>query len=136
MSFLMTFIDYTPFYYTSLAGRPMPAITTGKFVQIRNGNALYLVLSPKELTKYHANIVERFCMDKGIEGNYDTKREKFFIRDQAWQVMGGGKFERDENKKAIKLYDNSMAYGKFDNTGLREMLAALPDLRGYDIEID
>ncbi|MEK6742226.1 MAG: hypothetical protein AABZ15_01360 [Nitrospirota bacterium] len=124
-------IDYTPFYYTSIVGTPIPTVTIGKFVQIRNGNTLYLVLSPKEFTKYHANIVERFCMDKGIEGSYNAKRDKFTITDQAWQIVGGGKFERDANKKAIKLYDNSMAYGKFDTTGLREMLGAFPEFSGY-----
>ena len=129
----MTFIDYTPVYYTSIAGTSIPAVVAGKFVQIRNGNELFIVLSPKEFTKYHANIVERFCMDKGIEGSYDSRKEKFTIRDQAWQVAGGGKFERDDSKKAIKLYDNSMAYGKFDAAGLKEMLAALPEFSGYSV---
>jgi len=132
----ITFLDYTPFYFTSIAGTPTPSAVTGKFVQVRNGNTLYLVLSPKELTKYHANIVERFCMDNGIEGSYDSRREKFTIADRAWQVGGGGKFERDMNKKAIKLYDNSMAYGKFDATGLEEALAALPEFVGYSVLVE
>ena len=97
---------------------------------------LYCILSPKEFSKYHANIVERFCRDKGIEGRYDSRREKFIIDDQAWVIVGGGKFERDSNKKTIKLYDNSMAYGKFDPTGLKEMLGTLPDFSGYDIIIE
>ncbi|OGW35566.1 MAG: hypothetical protein A2X58_00655 [Nitrospirae bacterium GWC2_56_14] len=129
-------IDYTPFYYTFLAGALEPTVVAGKFVQIKNGNTLYLVLSPKEFTKYHANIVERFCMDKGIEGRYDVKREKFTIMDRSWQIVGGGKFERDINKKVIKLYDNSMAYGKFEATGLNEMLGVLPEFSGYTISID
>ena len=132
----MTIIDYTPFYYTSLAGTAVPPVTSGKFVQLRNGDTLYVVLSPREFTKYHANIVERFCMDKGIEGSYDAKREKFTILDRAWVIIGGGKFERDANKKAVKLYDNSMAYGKFDMTGLKEALADLLDLAGYSIIIE
>jgi hypothetical protein len=129
----ITFIDYTPFYYTSLARTSVPPVTTGKFVQIRRGQELFLVLSPKELTKYHANIVERFCMDKSIEGTYDAKREKFLVTDRSWQVVGGGKFERDEHKKTIKFYDNSMAYGKFDVTGMRATLAALPEFAGFSI---
>jgi len=132
----MTLIDYTTFYYASLAGTSVPPVTAGKFVQIRNGNTLYLVLSPKEFTKYHANIIERFCMDKGIEGNYDAKREKFTIADHVWQIVGGGKFERDTNKKAIKLCDNSMAYGKFDATGLKEMLSACPEFSGYSVTVE
>ncbi len=132
----ITFIDYTSFYYTSVAQMGIPPVTVGKFVQISRGNELFVVLSPKELTKYHANIVERFCMDKGIEGSYDAKREKFTIADQSWQVTGGGKFERDANKKAIKFYDNSMAYGKFRAEGLREGLQALPEFSGYAILIE
>lgn len=132
----MILVDYTLFYYASVAEMPAPELVTGKFVQITNGAVLYLVLSPRELTKYHANIIERFCMDKGIEGSYDPKREKFTIRDQQWQVLGGGKFERDTNTKAIKLYDNSMAYGKFRSDGLKETLAALPDFAGYTIMIE
>jgi hypothetical protein len=131
-----TFIDYTPFYYTSLTGTPVPAVVTGKFVQIRNGNTLFLVLSPRDYTKYHANIIERFCMDNGIEGRFDSRKEKFTIHDQAWVIVGGGKFERDTNKKTIKLYDNSMAYGKFDATGLKELLGALSEFFGYSIMID
>ena len=129
-------IDYTPFYYTSILHNPVPPIISGKFVQIRNAQTLYLVVSPQELTRYHANIIERFCMDKGIEGSYDAKREKFTISDHEWQIIGGGKFERDDNKKAVKLYDNSMAYGKFDATGLKEMLGDLPEFSGYSIFIE
>jgi hypothetical protein len=132
----MIFIDYTPFYYASIAGTAVPPVTAGKFVQIRNGDAVYLVLSPKELTKYHANIIERFCMDKGIEGSYDAKRERFSIQDRAWVIAGGGKFERDGNKKAIKLFDNSMAYGKFKAGGLKQALASLPEFSGYTITIE
>jgi hypothetical protein len=129
-------IDYTSFYCAFFLHAPIPPVITGKFVQIRNGNTLYFVLSPKEFMKYHANIVERFCMDKGIEGSYDLRREKFFIQDKAWVIIGGGKFERDANKKAIKLYDNSMAYGKFNATGLEEAISRLPEFSGYTINIE
>ncbi len=60
----------------------------------------------------------------------------FTIQDQAWVIVGGGKFERDANKKTIKLYDNSMAYGKFDATGLKEMLGVLPEFSGYTVTIE
>jgi len=133
---ILIFVDYTLFYYSSVIQMPVPSFVAGKFVQIKNGNTLYLVFSPKEFTKYHANIVERFCMDKGIEGSYDAKGERFFIRDVSWQVLGGGKFEWDKNKMIIKLYDNSMAYGKFRNEGLKEMLSAFQEFAGYDIIIE
>ena len=129
-------IDHTTYYYTSLAGSSIPPAVAGKFVQVRNGDALYIVLSPGELAKYHANIVERFCRDMGIQGSYDSKKEKFTVHDPAWVIIGGGKFAYDTHKKAIKLYDNSMAYGKFDATGMKDMLGALPELSGYTISIE
>jgi hypothetical protein len=129
-------IDYTPFYYASLAGTPIPAVIAGKFIQVRNGDTLYLILSPKGFAKYHANIVERFCADRGIVGNYDAKREMFTISDRKWQIIGGGRFEWDTNKKNIRLYDNSMAYGKFEATGLKEFLGKLSEFSGYTISIE
>ncbi len=132
----MVFIDYSRLYYTAVAGTAVPTAITGKFVQIRNESTLYLVFSPKEFTKYHANIVERFCMDKGIEGNYDPEKKRYDIYDQAWKVLGGGKFEMDASRKTIKLYDNSMAYGKFDTTGLKETIGALPEFSGFKILLE
>src|SRR5574341_446898 len=132
----MVFINYTYLYYTEIAKTAVPPVISGKFVQIRNESMLYLVFSPTEFTKYHANIVERFCLDKGIEGRYDPERKRYDIYDQAWKVLGGGKFELDTNKKAIKLYDNSMAYGKFDKSGLKEMINALPEFPGFTVLIE
>lgn len=130
------FIDYTPLYYTTVAKAPMPPVISGKFVQIRNESAEYLVLSPTEFTKYHADIVERFCFDKGIEGSYDSERKKYNISDTAWTIVGGGKFELDAIKKILKFYDNSMAYGKFDAKGLAEKILSIPDFSGYAVLIE
>ena len=132
----MTLIDYIPFYYTSIARTAIPPIVAGKFVQIRHGSELYILFSPKEFTKYHANIVERFCMDKGIEGSYDAKREKFLIADTAWRIIGGGRFEMDTLQKTIRLFDNSMAYGKFDANGLAESLKSLSEYSGFTVRIE
>ena len=132
----MVFIDYSKRYYAEVVRTTVPPVINGKFVQIRTESTLYLVFSPTEFTKYHANIVERFCLDKGIEGDYGPEKKRYDIYDQAWRVLGGGKFERDSNKKAIKLYDDSMAYGKFDTSGLKEMISALPEFSGFTVLIE
>jgi hypothetical protein len=111
-------------------------VLRGKFVLIRNENTFYLVLSPTEFTKYHANIVERFCIDKGIEGSYDPEEKRFDISDQAWDIRGGGKFELDHEARTISLFDNSMAYGKFDALNVRETLEALPEFSGFTVLIE
>jgi hypothetical protein len=132
----MVFIDYTQLYYTVITKTGVPPARSGKFVQIRHGSTEYLVFSPKDFTKYHANIVERFCLDKGIEGGYDSGGKHYEISDRAWIVAGGGKYEIDTVKKAIKLFDNSMAYGKFDSQGLREKILSLPEFYVFTVRIE
>ncbi|HUI44606.1 MAG TPA: hypothetical protein VL122_01280 [Nitrospirota bacterium] len=132
----VTLIDYIPFYYSSLSKAPAPPVITGKFVQIRNGDTLYLVFSPGELSKYHANIVERFCNDKGLEGSYDSERKRYDMSDHDWIVAGGGKFAIDRMQKTIKLYDDSMAYGKFDTKKLKDAIKSLREFSDFTILIE
>lgn len=132
----IVFIDYTQLYYTVIMKTVVPPVRSGKFVQIRHGSTEYLVFSPKDFTKYHANIVERFCLDKGIEGGYDSGGKHYDISDRAWIVAGGGKYEIDTDKKAIKLFDNSMAYGKFDILGLREKILSMPEFHVFTVRIE
>jgi hypothetical protein len=129
-------IDYTQLYYTAIAKTEIPPLVAGKFVQLRNGSKEYLVLSPKEFTKYHANIVERFCLDSVLEGSYDAERKQYAIDDQAWNIVGGGKYEINTTKQTINFFDNSMAYGKFDLRGLREKILSIPRYSGYAVEFD
>ena len=132
----IVFIDYTYLYYSAIAKTGVPPARSGKFVQIRNGSTEYLVFSPKEFTKYHANIVERFCLDKGIEGGYDSGGKRYDISDSAWNITGGGKYEIDTHKKAINLFDDSMAYGKFEIQGLREKILSLPEFYDFTVRIE
>jgi Janus/Ocnus family (Ocnus) len=132
----MEIVDYTQLYYTAIAKTNVPPVIIGKFVQIRNELMEYLVLSPKEFTKYHANIVERFCLDKGLEGYYDADRKRYDIYDQAWIVVGGGKFEIDATQKTIRFYNDSMVYGKFDSQGLTEKVSSFPPFSGFSIVLD
>jgi hypothetical protein len=134
----MTFelIDYSPLYYTEIAKTDVPPIIIGKFVQIRNESMEYLVFSPKDFTKYHANIVERFCLDKGLEGSYDPDGKRYDIYDREWDIVGGGKFEIDTTKQTIRLFDDSMAYGKFDSRGLPEKVSSIRAYSGYAIMLN
>jgi hypothetical protein len=129
-------IDYTHLYYIAIAKTDVPQVIIGKFVQIRNKLMEYLVLSPKDFTKYHANIVERFCLDKRIKGNYDPDRKRYDIYGQEWDIGGGGKFEIDTTKQTIRFYDDSMVYGKFDSRGLPEKVNSIPAFSGFSVILD
>jgi hypothetical protein len=130
------FIDYTGQYYQDVAGLRMPGKRGGKFVQLRHGNIEYLIFAPKEYIKYHANLVERFCRDNGIIGSYDRERKRFDIEDPSWVVSGGGKFEIDSESGQIRLYEDSMAYGKFDGLGLKDRLRTVCELSDYEVRIE
>jgi hypothetical protein len=127
------FVDYSALN-DSAEGVP-PERESGKFVQLRNGDKEYLVFSPTAVTPYHADIIERFCADRDIEGVYDARTKRFNIRDREWTVAGGGKYERDSLGKRIRLYDNSMAYGRFDSRGLLARIHKVDALKDYTVLI-
>lgn len=129
-------IDYSAVFYKTIAKKPMPEKRGGKFIQIRNEEAEYLVLSPSVLSSFHANIVERFCLLKGIDGSYTTKRkDRFEIHDPEWHIIGGGKWSIDDAEKRLVLSDNSGVYGKFDEKGLRKKILDTGKLIGYEVKI-
>jgi len=129
-------IDYGRTHYPLTPGREVPDRRAGKFVQVRNDETEYLIFSPMELTPYHADLVERFCEERKIPGSYVRERRRYDIHDPSWVVVGGGKFEADSRKKIVILYDNSMAYGRFDARELKEKIRRTKELGDYEIRIE
>jgi hypothetical protein len=129
-------IDYAEMHYHGFGGTEIPKCYRGKFVQIRNGPAEYLVFSPKEFTRFHADIVRHFCRERDISGIFNGENKKFEIHDPLWVVAGGGKFEMDRGEKILRLYDNSMAYGRFDRKGLKEKILGVAEMSDYKVRID
>lgn len=130
------FIDYAQFFYRDILKTDLPPFISGKFVQIKSGSTEYFVFSPKEFTKYHANIVERFCLDHGIEGSYDTEGKRYDIQDRQWIIAGGGKYEIDARRRSIKLFDDSMGYGKFDAEGFADKIKSTAEFKEFSVHLD
>lgn len=129
-------MDYSKLYFLNLAGAQIPDRFSGKFVQIWHGDREYFVLSPKEFKKYHANIVELFSKDRGLAGAYDSEQKHFDIFEPEWKIIGGGKFEIDRKERILRLYDDSMAYGRFNDKGLAERLSGTEEFLGFRILIE
>jgi len=129
-------INYAETYFPDTVRTDVPDQYAGKFVQIRKGNAEYIIFSPKEFTRFHADIIERFCTDHKIPGVYNSQSKVFDILDPDWFVAGGGKFEIDRKKKVLRLYDDSMAYGKFDKKGLKKKILSLSGFSEYTVKIE
>lgn len=132
----MVFVDYSGLHDPGRANTSAPDKKNGKFVQIRKGDTEYLVFSSKELAPYHAQIVEHFCLERGIRGTHEVEGKKFSIHDSDWVVVGGGKYETDKEHRYIRLYDDSVAYGKFDGKGLKEKIHTISELRGFEVRIE
>ncbi len=131
----IVFADYCGHYYSNTAGTSAPDVLAGKFVQIKKNETEYLVFAPKEFAAYHANLVEQFCKDRGLKGVHGEGK-RFVIHDPGWAVVGGGKFEMDKAKKLIRLYDNSMAYCRFESKGLKEKILSIKEFSGYKVQIE
>ena len=134
------FLDYSQIYFQELLKAPIPSKRSGKFVQITNSDTddEFLVLSPKEFSKYHATIVERFCLLHGkVPGSYSSsKKDHFVISDSGWQILGGGMWAIDEEKRTLTLGGRSTAYGTFDSLDLKNKIRSQKELASYLIVID
>lgn len=132
-------LDYCDFYYKTIAKTALPPVRSGKFVQIFSigtSDTEYLIFSPKPIAPYHADIVERFCLQKEIDGYYDKGRYVYIIHNQNWKVKGGGKWLIDDNVRTLNLFDDSKAYGRFNSKGLQEKILSEGRFSGYVINID
>lgn len=129
-------VDYSKMYYHNIKGIDIPDKYIGKFVQIKHENTEYLVFSPKEFTKYHADIVEKFCSEQVLSGFYNAVKKLYEIHDPGWFIIGGGKFEWDKAEKQIRLYDDSMAYGRFKEAGLEERILKIEEFSGCSVKIE
>jgi hypothetical protein len=114
---------------------PRAAERRGKFIQVRKPDTEYLVLSPRAEAAYHANIAERFFSEMGVPGSYNRKRDSYRVKDPGWSIVGGGYFELSEDRREFHLSGTSMAYGRFDPSGLCERLSASGSLSGFRITV-
>lgn len=129
-------IDYSKLYFSNIAKLHLPDRFSGKFVQIWHGDAEYLVFSPKDFKKYHANIVEYFSNEMNLAGTYNSEQKRFDIFEPEWKIIGGGKFEIDIKERFLRLYDDSMAYGRFNDKDLIERLSGTVEFSNYRIIIE
>jgi len=127
-------IDYSEDYYKE----PVPANRSGKFVQIRNKESgkEFIVLSLSALSIFHADIVEKFSLSKGIKGRYHRAKNYFKITDTTWEVIGGGHWGINSRHNLLVLAGKSQAYGRFDSHGLEARILSLKQMKGYTVKME
>lgn len=128
-------IDYSDTYYRLIKKLPIPPHRKGKFVQLDNAETEYLIVSPKELSVYHANIIDRFCNTHEIKGHNNKQRNMYTISDPDWDILGGGEWEIDDALKQLYLFGTSLAYGQFSGFNVKKNLHSVSSLEGYEIHL-
>ncbi len=95
----------------------------GKFLQLRFAGHEYLLFAPKELHGFHNHILAHFLEDREL-AHYWEDEHTLKVDAHGIEIVGGGKFVLDTAARKLDLFDNSQAYGRFDERGLGERLAA------------
>lgn len=125
----VTVVDYSEVYFVTLQDEEIPRKRDGKFVLLDNAHDRYVIFSPRGLSRYHANIAERFLELKGVKGKYNAKKDVFLPESQDWEIVGGGHWTVDEDEGTLRLYGYSQAYGGVD---LRELCECLQEAGGIE----
>ena len=129
--------DYSPSYFESRLGGRLPEVYEGKFVHITGPKEEYLVLSPVELTEYHAHIVQRFSRRRAeISSVSLPSGQEVRFGTPGWSIKGGGRFRLDKTTRRILLWGASKAYGAFDGAYIREALRQSNGWDDVDVQID
>ncbi len=93
----------------------------GKFLQFRWQGNEYLLFATRDEHLFHNQMLGRFLSDRSLPHHWrDSEHLEFSLPDLT--VMGGGRFHFTANPAHLELWDNSMAYGRFDDVGLVDRL--------------
>lgn len=122
-------VDYSDVYFSVLRRQEVPRQRGGKFVIMVSAEERHVVFSPKELSAYHANIVERFLDLRDIEGDYSPSGDFYRSPGSPWQVEAGGHWQYDQDGTVLRIFGRSKAYGGPD---LVELATQLHDAGAFD----
>ena len=109
--------------YPAAPDTPVTARIEGKFVQLRLKNEEYLVFAEAGLHRFHNQILAQFLTDRGLPHRWrDDQTLEVDLPEFA--VSGGGRFRADPETRTLELWNSSQAYGRFEERGLPEKIAA------------
>ncbi|HYA39478.1 MAG TPA: hypothetical protein VEI74_14520 [Candidatus Methylomirabilis sp.] len=107
----------------------------GKFIQFTLGGREYLVFAPRELHRFHNQILAHFLAERRLPHRWNNEH-LLEIEAPDLTVIGGGKFRVNTEMKTLKLWDDSQIYGRFDERGLAQRIGTADHpWSGYLIQI-
>ncbi len=121
--------------YALSLDQPAAPQREGKFVQLVLRGREYLVFAPRELHRFHNQILAHFLADHRLAHRWRSD-QVLEMTSADVTVIGGGKFRVDTATKTLELWDNSQVYGRFDAQGLVARIGAADHpWSGYSVRI-
>jgi hypothetical protein len=108
----------------------------GKFVLIADDLRLWLVFGSLASFPYHAHLVDRFCQEKMVPCGWIRPRDQVEIYDPSFKILGGGQILIDRKKKLIRFAGTSKAYGTYDESQLRQIVAGCGFFEAFSVRMD
>lgn len=93
----------------------------GKFVQISWKGQPWLLLASKDQHAFHNQIVAHFMSEQHIPHHWQSP-EILKYENSDLEIIGGGKFQLEWQKKVLIFSGESMVYGRFDEARLSASL--------------
>lgn len=93
----------------------------GKFVQLEWKGTPWLLLASKDQHAFHNQIVAHFLSEQHLPFHWKSPEVLEFDQPEL-NIIGGGKFLLQWPQGHLRLSDNSMVYGRFDETLLTASL--------------
>jgi hypothetical protein len=109
-------ISYPPWEQLSPDGE-----TLGKFIQFRWRGIEYLLFATRETHRFHNQMLAHFLDEHSLPHRW-LDDQHLEIEADDLQIIGGGRFRLVQGENLLELWDNSQAYGRFDEEGLAEKI--------------
>jgi len=115
---------------------PEANINKGKFVQLKHFElGDYMIMAPKELCTFHAEIVNLFCHT--IQPNWsfslNSKSDHGVLNEEQAVIIGGGFYEILDAQKRLNLSGASLAFGDYEAYGFEQKIQALDRFKDFTI---
>jgi hypothetical protein len=118
-------------------GIGLPAtVSEGKFVQLVMEHREYLLFAPAARHRFHNQILAEFLDARGVPTIWVSESELVFCQ-PGLRVLGGGRYRADPAGRELRLWDESSAYGRYDDEGLAKRLRESGHpWAGFELDLD
>ena len=123
------------FNYHNDGGDESGETVKNKFVLLTHRDIVALVMGPITEYPYHAALVEKYCVDNDIPASWTHKPDLLEIFDGEVKLKGGGQLDIYPQKKVLKIYGFSTAYGPYSAEYLKKFISDHPCFTSYSVRV-